>query len=81
MELLECIMTPVERAKQWRLDNLDRYRQYQRDYSRRKRMKNKLSRMTRVSPTYVSPPEGYDPHVHGDLDNWLMAHGKKPQGG
>lgn len=45
-------MTPVERARQWRLDNLDRYRQYQREYNRRKRLEKKAARFKAVeNPT------------------------------
>lgn len=74
-------MTPVERATRWRLENLDRYRKYQREYHRRKRMEKKLSRFTfKPNPAYPEPPEGYDPVLDGpDINNWLMSHGKPPQ--
>lgn len=63
----------IQRAKDWRLNNLDRFRELNRQSKRRKRAQAKAQRYT---PTNIYPlaPEGYDPAIDGDLSEWCLMH-------
>jgi hypothetical protein len=66
----------IENAKQWRLNNLERFRLINREAKRRKRAGKAVEKaQIQLIPARNLPfaPEGYDPKLHGDLKQWCLA--------
>jgi hypothetical protein len=74
----------IEKARQWRLANPERYREVQKDAKRRRRLQLNPLKQRKSAPIVMIelpkvvlfvPAPGYDSKLHGDYEDWCRRKG------